>query len=71
MKIVNKRNRKLLTFQELTVGDVFRDEDGDIIMKTYSSNGFNAVGLNTNRLYNLSHDYEVVEVLNATLTIED
>lgn len=69
MKIV-KRSKKL-TFEELAVGDIFRDEDGDIIMKTYFNGCSNAVGLNTYVLYNLSPNHGVVKVLNATLTIED
>ena len=71
MKIVDNRNEKL-TFKELVSGDVFCDEDGDILMKIPSSFGCNAIKLNTTpTLYDLSPDYAVVEVLNATLVIKN
>lgn len=69
MKIIDNRKGNL-QFKDLKPGDVFVDADGDIIMKTCNNGCLNAVGLNSCHIYDLPYDHEVVELLNATLTIE-
>ena len=70
MKIIDRTNARL-TFRDLAVGDVFRDEEGDTLMKVSSHGKDKAIGFETCRLYELEDNYPVVKVLQATLTIED
>jgi hypothetical protein len=45
MKIINNRTFKEKTFEDLQIGDVYIDGDGDVCIKINTINGDNAVML--------------------------
>lgn len=70
MKIVNERDTKYTTFFNMTLGTVFIDEDGDVLMKIREGNDeAKAVNLATGRVFDLYDEYEG-KVVEATLTIK-
>lgn len=69
MKIINNYNDTRTTFADLKVGDVFIDEENDIMMKVEGSGITRAVRLCDGKLFSIASTFEVIKV-EAILTIE-
>lgn len=70
MKIINNRTTKEKTFQDLQIGQVFIDGDGDICMKLDNVVVDNAVMLEDGNV--ISTDFNAIVIpVKATLTIEE
>ena len=70
MKIINNRTTKEKTFQDLQIGQVFIDGDGDICMKLDNVVVDNAVMLEDGNVISVDFNTIVIPV-KATLTIEE
>ena len=69
MKIINNREPKEKTFQDLLVGEVFIDGDGDVCMKIDTVSTSNAIMLEDGNI--ISTDWNAIVIpVKATLTIE-
>ena len=70
MKIINNRTTKEKTFQDLQIGQVFIDGDGDICMKLDNIVVDNAVMLEDGNVISVDFNTIVIPV-KATLTMEE
>lgn len=76
MKINYNNNPSTVKFYELKNGDVFLDEDGDVMMKTEITcsqlnklSTFNTVDLKTGYMYHAEDSIEVIPCSDACLSI--
>ena len=70
MKIINKLTLKERTFEDLHIGDVYVDGDGDVCIKITTTDGDNAVILENGTIIRTGSNAIVIPV-KATLTIEE
>ena len=72
MKITDRCLKANKIFEELETGDVFRDEDGDIMMKINPCYGedTNCINLKSGEGYSYKGDYDVILITKAELIIE-
>lgn len=71
MNVVEERdNVKQITFDELCIGDCFRDKDGDICIKTEQDSGIYTVDNRTWYSVRMDADEKVVP-LEASLIIKE
>lgn len=70
MKIINNRTFKEKTFEDLQIGDVYIDGDGDVCIKINTFNDDNAVMLENGVIIRTDSNAIAIPV-KATLTIEE
>lgn len=71
MKITDRRPGTQKIFGELEIGDIFHDEDGDIMMKINPANNeeTNCISLKNGEGYIYYNDHDVTLIINAELVI--
>jgi hypothetical protein len=71
MKITDRRTNAVKTFGKLEIGDVFRDDDGDIMMKIkpYGGEETNCVSLKDGEGYVFNENHEIILITSAELII--
>lgn len=72
MKITDHSLNTKKTFGELETGDVFRDEDGDILMKINPCYGedTNCINLKSGEGYSYREEYDVIPFTDVELIIK-
>lgn len=70
MKIVNNYTFKEKTFEDLHIGDIYIDGDGDVCIKINTTDGDNAIILENGTVICTSSNTIVIPV-KATLIIEE
>lgn len=75
MMKLERRNKNSMTFEDLSIGDVYKDGDGYICIKVKEGEGENSLIYGGSGVDGWSTTYEVssaeVTLMKAVLTIED
>lgn len=75
MMKLERKDKSITTFEELSIGDVYKDEDGYICIKTKEGDGDNSLTYEWAGVggWSTTSETSIAEVtpMKATLTVED